>query len=154
MWTLSAGLLVSGATLLWAATLELPDLKSLETRKVEQSVKILDRTGQVLLYDLHNKMQRTVVPLDSISPYIKQAIIAIEDPEFYTHKGVKPTAIMRAIFTNATQGDLLSGQGGSTITQQAVKLTVLTTDKTITRKLKEWVLALKMERALTKEQIL
>ena len=154
IWALSAGLLISGATLLWAATLELPDLKSLETRKVEQSVKILDRTGQVLLYDLHNKMQRTVVPLESISPYIKQAIIAIEDPEFYTHKGVKPTAIMRAIFTNATQGDLLSGQGGSTITQQAVKLTVLTTDKTITRKLKEWVLALKMERALTKEQIL
>ena len=154
MWTLSAGLLLSGATLLWAATLELPDLKSLETRKVEQSVKILDRTGQVLLYDLHNKMQRTVVPLESISPYIKQAIIAIEDPEFYTHKGVKPTAILRAVFTNATQGDLLSGQGGSTITQQAVKLTVLTTDKTITRKLKEWVLALKMERALTKEQIL
>ncbi len=153
MWGLSVMLIISGTTLLWAATLELPDLKSLETRKVEQSVKIYDRTGQVLLYDLHNKMQRTVVPLDSISPYIKQAIVAIEDPEFYTHKGVKPTAILRAIFTNVTQGDLLSGQGGSTITQQAVKLTVLTTDKTITRKLKEWVLALKMERALTKEQI-
>jgi len=154
IWGISAGLLMGGSILLWAATLELPDLKSLETRKVEQSVKIYDRTGQVLLYDLHDKMQRTVVPLDSISPYIKQAIVAIEDPEFYTHKGVKPTAILRAIFTNATQGDLLSGQGGSTITQQAVKLTVLTADKTVTRKLKEWVLALKMERSLSKDQIL
>ena len=154
VWVLSAGLLLSGALLLWAATLELPDLQSLKTRKIEQSVKIYDRTGEVLLYDLHDKMQRTVVTLDNISPYIEQAVIAIEDPEFYTHKGVKPTAILRAILTNATQGDLLSGQGGSTITQQAVKLTVLTTDKTITRKLKEWVLALKMERSLTKDQIL
>lgn len=154
VWGLSGGLFVGGIILLWAATLELPDLESLETRKIEQSVKIYDRTGEVLLYDLHDKMQRTVVSLDAISPNIKNAIIAIEDPEFYTHKGVKPTAIVRAIFTNFVQGDLLSGQGGSTITQQVVKLTVLTTDKTIARKLKEWILALKMERALEKDQIL
>lgn len=154
MWGVSACLFLGGGILLWAATLELPDLASLETRRVEQSVKIYDRTGEVLLYDLHDKMQRTVVPLENISPNIKQAIVAIEDPEFYTHKGVKPTAIVRAILTNASQGDLLSGQGGSTITQQVVKLTVLTKDKTITRKLKEWILALKMERVLTKEQIL
>lgn len=154
MWGLSAGLLLGGVLLLWAATLELPDLKSLETRKTEQSVKIYDRTGQTLLFDLHNKMQRTVVPVDTVSPNIKQAIIAIEDPEFYTHKGVKPTAILRAVWTNFMQAELLSGQGGSTITQQVVKLTVLTTDKTVTRKLKEWILALKMERALTKDQIL
>lgn len=154
VWAFAAGFFFAGVFLLWAATLELPDLKSLETRKTEQSVKIYDRTGEVLLYDLHDKMQRTVVPLNDISPNLKQAVVAIEDPEFYTHHGVKPRAILRAIFTNATQGDLLSGQGGSTITQQVVKLTVLTTDKTITRKLKEWVLALKMERSLTKDQIL
>ncbi len=154
VWGLSAGLFLGGIILLWAATLELPDLQSLETRKIEQSVKIYDRTGQVLLYDLHDKMQRTVVTLPEISPAITQAIIAIEDPEFYTHKGVKPTAIARAIWTNFLGGDLLSGQGGSTITQQVVKLTVLTTDKTITRKLKEWILALKMERTINKEQIL
>jgi 1A family penicillin-binding protein len=154
VWGLTVCLFFGGVTLLWAATLELPDLQSLETRKIEQSVKIYDRTGQVLLYDLHDKMQRTVVTLPEISPAISQAIIAIEDPEFYTHKGVKPTAIARAIWTNFAQGDLLSGQGGSTITQQVVKLTVLTRDKTITRKLKEWILALKMERTLNKEQIL
>ncbi len=154
VWGMGAGFFLAGAFLLWAATLELPDLKSLETRKVEQSVKIYDRTGQVLLYDLHDNAQRTVVPIDSVSPNLQHAVVAIEDPDFYTHHGVKPTAIMRAIFTNATQGDLLSGQGGSTITQQVIKLTVLTTDKTITRKLKEWVLALKIERVLTKSQIL
>jgi 1A family penicillin-binding protein len=154
VWGLSIGFFFGGVILLWAATLELPDLESLETRKIEQSVKIYDRTGEVLLYDLHDKMQRTVVSLDEVSPALKQAIVAIEDPEFYTHKGIKPTAIARAVWTNFVQGDLLSGQGGSTITQQVVKLTVLTNDKTITRKLKEWILALKMERALSKDQIL
>ncbi|OGC88156.1 hypothetical protein A3D70_02295 [Candidatus Adlerbacteria bacterium RIFCSPHIGHO2_02_FULL_54_18] len=154
IWSISAGLCLGGLLLLWAATLDLPDISVLETRRVEQSVKIYDRTGEVLLYDLHDKMQRTVVPLKDISPHISQAIIAIEDPEFYTHAGVKPSAILRAILTNASQGDLLSGQGGSTITQQVVKLTVLTADKTITRKLKEWILALKMTRALSKDQVL
>ncbi len=154
VWFVSACFVLGGLILLWAATLELPDLSALETRKVEQSVKIYDRTGQVLLYDLHDKMQRTVVPLSDVSPNIQHAVIAIEDPEFYTHAGIKPTAILRAVLTNASQGDLLSGQGGSTITQQVVKLTVLTTDKTITRKLKEWILALKMTRALTKDQVL
>lgn len=154
VWGLSAGFFLGGVILLWAATLELPDLQSLETRKVEQSVKIFDRTGEVLLYDLHENMQRTVVPLEQISAPLKNAIVAIEDPEFYTHKGIKPTAIVRAVWTNFIQAELLSGQGGSTITQQVVKLTVLTTDKTIARKLKEWILALKMERALEKDQIL
>lgn len=153
LWAVTGGLTFAGLFLLWAATLSLPDLTSLESRRVEQSVKIYDRTGSVLLYDLHQNMQRTVVPLSAISPHIKDAVIAIEDPEFYAHKGIKPTAILRAIWTNFTQGELLSGQGGSTITQQVVKLSVLTTDKTISRKLKEWILALKMERALSKDQI-
>ncbi len=153
-WALAACFLIGGLTLLWAATLELPDLASLESRRVEQSVKIYDRTGQVLLYDLHNEAQRTVVPLQNVAPSIQQAVVAIENPNFYTDAGIEPTAIARAILTNASQGDLLSGQGGSTITQQVVKLTVLTTDKTVTRKLKEWILALKMTRALSKDQIL
>ena len=154
VWGISGGFVFAGLVLLWAATLQLPDLASLESRRVEQSVKIYDRTGQVLLYDLHDKMQRTVVPLENMSAHLKQAIVAIEDPEFYTHKGIKPTAIARAIWTNFIQGDLLSGQGGSTITQQVVKLTILTSDKTLTRKLKEWILALKMNRVVGKDQVL
>lgn len=154
VWAFGFCFFVGGGTLLWAATLQLPDLSSLETRRVEQSVKIYDRTGTVLLYDLHKDMQRTAVPLDSISTNLQQAIISIEDPEFYTHIGIKPTAIARAIWTNFWQGDLLSGQGGSTITQQVIKLTILTSDKSPIRKIKEWILALKMERVLTKDQIL
>lgn len=154
LWGVSSCFVLGGLVLLWAASLELPDLQSLETRKVEQSVKIYDRTGQVLLYDLHDNAQRTVVPLSAISQNAQNAVIAIENPDFYTDAGVEPTAIARAVLTNAVQGELLSGQGGSTITQQVVKLTILTTDKTVTRKLKEWILALKMNRALTKDQIL
>jgi penicillin-binding protein 1A len=99
-------------------------------------------------------LRALLCPLTQISPLARQAIISIEDPEFYSHKGVKPTAILRAIFTNLSQGDLLSGQGGSTITQQVVKGTLLVNDKTLSRKLKEWILALKLERVLTKDQIL
>ena len=154
VWALGAGFMLGGLILLWAATLQIPDLLSLQTRRIEQSVKLYDRTGTVLLYDLHNNAQRTIVPLSAISPHIQHATLAIEDPAFYTHNGIKISAIARAIFINITQGDLLSGQGGSTITQQVVKGAILTGDKTITRKLKEWILALKMERILNKEQIL
>ena len=153
LWGATAGLFLGGITVLWAATLNIPDLSSLESRVVEQSVKIYDRTGSVLLYDLHGNMQRTIIPLSAISPDIEHAVLAIEDPEFYNHSGIKPKAIVRAIVMNLAGGDLM-GQGGSTVTQQVVKLTVLTSDKTITRKLKEWVLALKMERVLSKDQIL
>ncbi len=154
VWGFGFCFFVGGGTLLWAATLHLPDLSALETRRVEQSVKIFDRTGTVLLFDLHKDMQRTAVPLESISTNLQQAIVSIEDPEFYTHIGIKPTAIARAIWTNFMQGELLSGQGGSTITQQVIKLTILTSDKSPIRKIKEWILALKMERVLTKDQIL
>lgn len=154
VWVFGFFFFVGGGLLLWAATLELPDLGSLEARRVEQSTKIYDRTGTVLLYDLHKDMQRTAVPLAEINTNLQQAIVAIEDPDFYTHAGIKPTAILRAVWTNFVQGELLSGQGGSTITQQVIKLTILTSDKSPVRKFKEWVLALKMERMLTKDQIL
>lgn len=154
VWGTSGVFVLMGLVILWAATLQIPDLASLSDRRVEQSVKIYDRTGTVLLSDLNQNTSRTIVPLDQISPIAQQAIIAIEDPEFYTHHGVRPKSILRAIFTNLTQGDLLSGQGGSTITQQVVKGSLLVNDKTIARKLKEWILALKMERVFSKNQIL
>ena len=149
---LIAGLFGSGVLFLWAATLTLPDLKSFEGRKVEQSTKIYDRTGEVLLYDLHRDIQRTVVPFSEMSRNIKNATVAIEDAEFYEHIGVRPLATFRAVFIQPLRGKGI--QGGSTITQQVVKNSLLTADKTIARKLKEWVLAIKLERALSKEQIL
>ncbi len=154
LYGIGGGFFLGGVLFLWAGTLQLPDLSTLQEIKTEQSVKLYDRTGEVLLFDLNSDARRTLVPLSAVSPYIQQAVIAIEDPEFYTHKGIKPTAILRAIFTNLLQSELLSGQGGSTITQQVIKLSVLTADKTVTRKLKEWVLAMKLEGAMGKDQIL
>ncbi len=151
--TVSLGLIVSSMAIIWFATLQIPDLSAFEARKVAQSTKIYDRTGEILLYDIHNEAKRTIIPFEDISRNIKNATIAIEDNEFYQHFGIKPTAILRAILANLTPGSGLT-QGGSTITQQVIKNAVLTKDKTITRKLKEWILAIKLEKVLTKDQIL
>jgi 1A family penicillin-binding protein len=140
-----------GLAAIWFSTLQIPDLSAFEARQVAESTKIYDRTGEVLLYDIHSDERRTVVPFDQISPYIKNATISIEDDRFYQHHGIEPTAILRAMFANIT--GLSASQGGSTITQQVIKNSVLTKDKTLTRKLKEWVLAVKLERILTKDQI-
>lgn len=153
VWAVGAYFLLMGLLFLWAATLRLPDLAALSQIKVDQSVKIYDRTGQVLLYDLNNNnIRRTSVPIEAISSNIQNAVIAIEDPSFYQHRGVEFSAIARAIYVDITHAGL--SQGGSTITQQVIKNAVLTNDKSIARKLKEWILALKIERVLTKKQIL
>ena len=152
VWGLSAGLLFGGALFLWAATLQIPDLSALENRRIDQSVQIYDRTGQVLLYDLNHNVSRTVVPLSQMSTNVQDATIAIEDPNFYQHHGIEIGAIARAFFVDITTLGL--NQGGSTLTQQVVKNTLLTNDKSIARKLKEWILSLKLERVLTKDQIL
>lgn len=154
LWSVTGFFVLSGLFVLWAASLKLPDLASLNERKVEQSVKIYDRTGTVLLYDMHQNVQRTLVPIAQISPNVQHATIAIEDAEFYTHKGIRPLATLRALVTNILNLDPLGGGGGSTITQQVIKGSVLTGDKTITRKFKEWVLALKLEQTMSKDQIL
>lgn len=154
VWGITAGFALGGVLMLWAATLQIPDLASLSERQVEQSVKIYDRTGTVLLYDLHKEEQRTIVPLAEISPALQHAVIAVEDAHFYEHKGIRPTSIARAILTNLLNINPFSGQGGSTITQQVVKGSLLVNDKTIARKLKEWILAIKLEQVLSKDQIL
>src|SRR6185312_9230347 len=158
MYVVGILLILTGFLILWAATLPLPDLNALSQIRVDQSVKLYDRTGQVLLYDLSNSdIQRTSVSLASVSPNIQDAIISIEDPNFYTHHGVELRAIARAIVTDIeielhiAQGNT---QGGSTLTQQVIKNTVLTDDKSIIRKIKEWILAIKLEHSATKDQIL
>ena len=144
--------LVLGVLALWLSTLKMPDLGSFETRKVAESTKIYDRTGKIILYDVHQNTKRTAVPFDTISRNIKNATVAIEDAEFYSHHGIRITSIIRAILANIFSSG--NTQGGSTITQQVVKNTLLTTDKTISRKIKEWYLSLKIERVFTKDQIL
>jgi penicillin-binding protein 1A len=145
-------LLLGAALFVWVATIDLPDLNNFETRKVANSTKIFDRTGKVLLYNIHQDIKRTEVSSLEISDYIKQAHIAVEDASFYSHNGIRPTSIVRAVIENILPGG--SSSGGSTITQQVIKNAVLTRERAVTRKIKEWILAIKLERILTKEQIL
>ncbi len=148
-----AGLIFfTGIFFIWASNLKIPTLESFETRRVIQSTKIFDKTGEILLYDVNQDVQRTVIPFDEISRNAKNATIAIEDREFYSHNGIKPKSILRAIFANTTS--LGYSQGGSTITQQVVKNSLLSTEKKISRKIKEWVLAVKLEKILSKDEIL
>ena len=148
-----AGLfVVLGAGLLWFSSLQIPDIASFNQRVLGQSTKIYDRTGAVLLYDLSQNMRRTVVPFDKMAPYLKQAAIVIEDEDFYKHGGIKISSLMRALFVDIFS--LEFSQGGSTITQQVVKNSLLTRKKTITRKIKEIFLAVKLDRSVSKDQIL
>lgn len=148
------GLITVGGLFVWVSTLEIPDLSSFDQRRVLQSTKIYDRTGEIMLYDLHQDVRRTIVPFEDISYHIKNATVAIEDDQFYHHIGISPRGILRAALSNLTDGDLLGGQGGSTITQQVIKNSILDQDKKLTRKVKEAILALKIERILSKDEIL
>lgn len=149
---LSILLIVGALSMFWISTFKVPTSESIRERRVTESTKIYDRTGEVLLYDTGGNIRRSIVPITEISRHIKNATIAIEDTEFYTHIGVKPTAFIRAILVNILSLDF--SQGGSTITQQVVKNSILTNEKLISRKLKEWVLAIKLEQTMSKEDIL
>ncbi|MFW6210091.1 MAG: transglycosylase domain-containing protein, partial [Patescibacteria group bacterium] len=154
VFTFAGLILVIAGILVWVSTLEIPDLSAFEERRVLQSTKILDRTGEVVLYDLNEDVRRTIIPFTEMSRHIKNATIAIEDDEFYDHHGVDVRAIFRAAISNLQEGDLLGGQGGSTITQQVIKNSVLDRDKVLSRKVKEAILSIKLERVMEKDKIL
>jgi len=149
---ISCGLLMASFVFIWLSTFKIPSVDTVDARKISQSTKIYDNTGEILLFDVYQDKKRTIIPFDEISKYVKDATISIEDKDFYEHKGFKPTSFMRALFVNTLTQEY--AQGGSTITQQVVKNSILVGDKTITRKLKEIVLALKLEKASSKENIL
>jgi len=148
--------IMGGITLIWVSTFQIPTLETIESRKISQSTKIYDNTGKILLYDVFQNKKRTVVPFEDISQYVKDATLSIEDKDFYTHNGVKILSIIRALFVDITT--LSFTQGGSTVTQQVVKNSILTGDKSLfggpARKIKELVLALKLENILSKDEIL
>jgi len=146
------GIFFIGIFFVWISTFKIPNLDSFGERRVIESTKIYDNTGEFLLYDVNQETKRTVIAFEEISRHAKNATIAIEDREFYSHKGIKPSAIVRAALANILS--LEYNQGGSTITQQVIKNALLTRDKLISRKIKEWVLALKLEKILSKDQIL
>lgn len=146
------GIVGLGFFLIWISNFRIPDFSSFEDRKISQSTKIYDRTGEVLLFDVNQDIKRTVIPIENMGENIQEAIVAIEDDAFYEHNGIRLKAIARAVVSNLTPGGLT--QGGSTITQQIVKNTLLTSDKRISRKIKEIVISLRIEQEMTKEQIL
>ncbi|MCL4360300.1 transglycosylase domain-containing protein [Patescibacteria group bacterium] len=130
---------------------DLPSPTKLGAYDIPISTKIYDRNG-TLLYDIYANQNRSTVPLSQIPGYVRDATISIEDKNFYTHGGINPIGgMLRAMVATVTGGQL---QGGSTITQQLVKSALLTPERTITRKIKEIILASWVELLYPKDKIL
>ncbi|MSU44755.1 hypothetical protein EXS45_01055 [Candidatus Nomurabacteria bacterium] len=145
-------ILMISIIIIWLSSLKIPDFNSFNDRKIENSIKIYDRTGKILLYDIHRNTKRTDISSETMGINIKNATVAIEDSEFYNHGGIRITSIVRAILANFFGTGRT--QGGSTITQQLVKNALLTQEKSYTRKIKEWVLSIKIDNSIPKEKIL
>lgn len=135
---------------IWILTRGLPSPKQLETRQIAQTTKIFDRNGKIL-FNVYEDQNRTLVSLSEAPENLKKATIAIEDKDFYRHRGFDIYGIVRAARATLFQGNI---QGGSTITQQLVKSAFLTPERTISRKVKELYLAFRVETAYSKDKIL
>jgi 1A family penicillin-binding protein len=131
---------------------DLPDPEKINSRRITESTKIYDRTGETVLYEIHGEEKRTLIGSEEIPEFIKQATISAEDDEFYQHHGIDLKGILRAVLVNL-QGKNIQ-QGGSTITQQFIKNSILTPERTYTRKIKEVILAMEIERKFSKDEIL
>lgn len=132
---------------------DLPNLKDISGNNLGGSIRYYDRTGQTLLWEDYGAIKRTPVKEEAISQYMKDATIAIEDKDFFKHGGFDVRGIMRAGLNDVFGSG--GTQGGSTITQQVVKLNQnWTDDRTITRKVKELILAVELEREYSKNEIL
>ncbi len=131
---------------------DLPKIKDLAGSNLGGSVTYYDRTGQTVLWQDYDAVKRVPVPGDQISKYMAQATVAIEDKDYYNHGAFDVRGIVRAGVNDLKGG---SRQGGSTITQQLVKLDQdWTNDRTISRKVKELILAVELEREYSKDDIL
>ncbi|MFH1412595.1 MAG: penicillin-binding protein [bacterium] len=129
----------------------LPNPNKLMDRKIAESTKIYDRTGEDILYEVHGSEKRTLVDLNDIPQFVKDATIAIEDKDFYKHGGFSIWAIFRTAVTNIIFGQKA---GGSTLTQQFIKNAILTSEKKYSRKIKEIILAYKIEKKFSKDEIM
>ncbi len=143
---------VVGLLYLAVIAVQLPSEDQISNIQIPDSTKIYDRTGNFLLYDMAQDQKRTVVPLSDIPDYLKQATVDIEDERFYTSPGVDIRGILRSVLVNITHVGLV--QGGSTITQQLARNTFLSPRRTLTRKLQEVILALKINHYYSKDKIL
>ncbi len=133
-------------------TTELPSAEDLTNLSIPESTKLYDREGEILFYEIYKDEKRTVIPSDQIPDILRHATLSMEDGSFYEHGAFDWRGLVRAIFVNLIRGTVV--QGGSTITQQLAKNTFLTPERTITRKLREAVLAIKLEQRYSKDEIL
>jgi 1A family penicillin-binding protein len=147
---LAAMAILSIIILAWAAA-SLPNPNRIIERDIALSTKIYDRQGEALLYDVHGSQKRTFVKLTDIPDTLKQATLTAEDRNFYLHKGISFTGIIRSAVKNIFTG---SKVGGSTLTQQLVKNAILSPEKTYTRKIKELIMSYQIERKFSKDEIL
>ena len=129
---------------------DLPSIDAAVQYQPPVTTQILADDGTVIGEFYSQK--RYLVPFERIPPHVRQAFIAAEDDAFYRHSGIDATGILRALINNVVAGGKV--QGGSTITQQVVKSVLLTPQKSYERKLKEMILSLRLERELSKDQIL
>ncbi|MEK7616483.1 MAG: PBP1A family penicillin-binding protein [Patescibacteria group bacterium] len=131
-------------------SVQLPSPKTLSYQSSPLTTEVYDRGGN-LLYRFYEGQNRSLVKLKDLPAILIKATISAEDKNFYSHIGFDPTAILRASYHNLTQS---TQEGASTITQQLIKNSLLTPEKTITRKIKEIILAFWAERIFSKDQIL
>nr|WP_216670349.1 transglycosylase domain-containing protein [Microcoleus asticus] len=129
----------------------LPDVRILQTYSPTETTHIYDISGKPLA-SIHDEANRDVVPLDQISPNLKRAVLAIEDSNFFTHKGINPGGIARALIVNLEKGRTV--EGGSTMTMQLVKNLFLSPQSKFSRKVAEAVMSIRLEQILNKDQIL
>jgi penicillin-binding protein 1A len=129
----------------------LPDVRLLRNYIPSETSYIYDANG-TLLSSIHDEANREVVDLDEISPDLKRAVLAIEDSYFFSHHGINPSSVARAFLANLKEGETV--EGGSTVTMQLVKNLFLSPERSISRKLAEAVLALRLEQVFSKDQIL
>lgn len=134
----------------WYFTHDLPDLTKITGYKPYLTTEVYSSDGRII--GEFGTERRKLIPYEEIPPHVKNAFIAVEDKRFFEHKGVDLRRIIGALLKNIEEGEIV--QGGSTITQQVVKNLVLSPERSITRKIKEAILAYKMEKNLSKEEIL
>jgi 1A family penicillin-binding protein len=148
---LTSSVIAGGLVGLAISFRNLPDVRVLKNYEPAQTSYIYDVKG-VLLASFHEEEHRETVTLDQISPHLKRAVLAIEDSNFFTHNGINPNSIARATLVNWQSGSVV--EGASTLTMQLVKNVFLTPQRTITRKLVEAVLAIRVEQIFSKDEIL
>src|SRR5665647_2179313 len=129
-----------------------PKAKELPQRKSNQTTIIYDRTGQHVLYEIHGEENRKNLTHTEIPDTIRIATIAAEDSSFYHHFGIDPISILRAMKVNLANDSMQ--QGASTITQQLARNVFLDRNKNIERKFMEMIMAIKLERKFSKDEIL